>query len=58
MNKPTRLATSARLVLAAIVLVLAGTIAGITGWLRADLRAQILRREGESLHAVMLMQQT
>ena len=58
MKKPTRLASSARLVLAAIVLVLAGTIAGITGWLRADLRAQILRREGESLHAVMLMQQT
>lgn len=58
MNKPTRLATSARLVLAAIALVLAGAIAGITGWLRADLRAQILRREGESLHAVMLMQQT
>lgn len=45
------------LVLLAIVGVLGAAVAGITWWLRADLRQQILHREGEALHAVALMQQ-
>ncbi len=43
--------------LLAIMGVLAAAVAGITGWLRSDLRQQILHREAESLHAVALMQQ-
>jgi len=45
------------LVLLAIGGMLGAAVAGITWWLRADLREQILHREGESLYAVALMQQ-
>ncbi len=44
------------MVLLGIVFVLGLTVAAITGWLRAGLRDQILRREGESLYAVTVMQ--
>jgi signal transduction histidine kinase len=40
-----------------VVLVLGAAVAGITWRLRVGLRDQILRREGESLHAVALMQE-
>lgn len=39
-----------------IVAVLGLAVAAITGWLRAGLREQILRREGESLYAVTVLQ--
>ncbi len=43
-------------VLLAILAVLALAIMAITWWLRAGLREQILRREGESLYAVTVLQ--
>lgn len=44
------------LLLTTIVVVLGVAVAGITWWLRAGLREQILHREGESLYAVTIMQ--
>jgi signal transduction histidine kinase len=58
MKSPIKITSSAVLVLAAIVVVLGVAVAGITWWLRAGLREQILRREGDSLYAVTVMQQT
>lgn len=56
MKSRDRLRFPAALVLLGIVGVLGLTVATITGWLRAGLRDQILRREGESLYAVTVMQ--
>lgn len=43
-------------ILLGIVMILGLAVAAITWWLRAGLHDQILRREGESLHAVTVLQ--
>ena len=58
MKSPANPGKLAVLLLLAIGGMLGAAVAGITWWLRADLRQQILHREGESLHAVALMQQS
>lgn len=58
MKPPRHITLTTVLVLATIVVVLGLAVAGMTWWLRADLREQILNREGEALYAVTVMQQT
>ena len=56
MTARNRIRFPAATVLLGIIVVLAFTVIAITWWLRAGLREQILRREGESLYAVTVLQ--